>query len=75
MFIFVRCLCSSAVVTPVIYQPDIVQVTSVFIILRNLENKEKQTTVYKDVFTDHVNPFPNFNGGLTKQPRNLSMNE
>ena len=37
-FIFVRCLRSTAVVTPVKYECDIAQVTSVFIILKNWEN-------------------------------------
>ena len=50
MFIFVKCRRNSAVVTPVIYERDIIQVTSVFIILRNWENtenyKEKETDVY-----------------------------
>ena len=40
MFIFVRCLRSSAVVTPVMYERDIIQVTNVFIILINWENNQ-----------------------------------
>ena len=46
MFIFVRCLHSSALVTPVKYERDIIQVTSVFIILKNLENNETEAIVY-----------------------------
>ena len=38
MFIFVRCLRNSAAVTPVKYERDIVQVTGVFITLKNYEN-------------------------------------
>ena len=38
MFIFVRCLRSSAAVTPVKYERDIVQVTGVFVTLKNCEN-------------------------------------
>ena len=38
MFIFVRCLRSSAAATPVKYERDIVQVTGVFITLKNYEN-------------------------------------
>ena len=38
MFIFARCLCSSAAVTPVKYERDITGVTSVLMILKNREN-------------------------------------
>ena len=38
MFIFVRCLHSAAAMTPVKYEPDIIKVTSVFIILSNWKN-------------------------------------
>ena len=38
MFIFARCLRSSAVVTPAKYELDIIQVTTVFIIRKNWEN-------------------------------------
>ena len=37
-FTFVRCLRSSAAVTPVKYERDVIQVTSVLIILKNWEN-------------------------------------
>ena len=42
MFIFVRCLRSSAAVTPVKYQHDIIQVTSVLIILNNWQNNRME---------------------------------
>ena len=38
MFIFARCLRSSAAVTPAKYELDIIQVTIVFIIPKNWEN-------------------------------------
>ena len=38
MFTFVRCLRSSAAVTPAKYELDIIQVTAVFIIRKNWEN-------------------------------------
>ena len=38
MFIFVRCLRSSAAVTPAKYELDIIQITTVFIIRKNCEN-------------------------------------
>ena len=38
MFIFARCLRSSAAVTPAKYELDIIQVTTVFIIRKNWEN-------------------------------------
>ena len=38
MFIFARCLRSSAAVTPTKYELDIIQVTTVFIIRKNCEN-------------------------------------
>ena len=38
MFIFARCLRSSAVATPAKYELDIIQVTIVFIIPKNWEN-------------------------------------
>ena len=38
MFIIVRCLRISAVVTPAKYELDIIQVTTVFIIRKNWEN-------------------------------------
>ena len=38
MFIFARCLRSSAAVTPAKYELDIIQVTVVFIIPKNWEN-------------------------------------
>ena len=38
MFIFVRCLRSSAAVTPVKYEHDIIQVSIVLIIVKNWEN-------------------------------------
>ena len=38
MFIFARCLRSSAAVTPAKYEPDIVQVTTVLVIRKKWEN-------------------------------------
>ena len=38
MFIFARCLRSSAAVTPAKYELDIIQVTTVFIIRKKWEN-------------------------------------
>ena len=38
MFIFARCLCSSAAVPPAKYEPDIIQVTTVLIIRKKWEN-------------------------------------
>ena len=38
MFIFARCLRSSAVVTPAKYELDIIKVTTVFMIRKNWEN-------------------------------------
>ena len=46
MFVFVRCLRSSAMVTPVEYEGDIIQVTSVFLILKKWENNETEIIVY-----------------------------
>ena len=43
MFTFVR---SSAVVTPVKNEPDIMQVTSVFFTLKNWENNETETIIH-----------------------------
>ena len=37
-FIFARCLCSAAAVTPVKYERDIIRLTSVLMILKNREN-------------------------------------
>ena len=42
MFIFTRCLRSSATVTPAKYELDIIQVTIVFIIPKNWENNETE---------------------------------
>ena len=39
MFIFARCLRSAAALTPAKYELDIIQVTTVFIIRKNWENK------------------------------------
>ena len=47
MFKFVRCIRSSAVVTPVKYERDIIQVTSVCIILKQMENNETETIAYE----------------------------
>ena len=41
MFIFARCLRSAAAVTPAKYELDIIQVTTVFIIRKNWENKRE----------------------------------
>ena len=38
MFIFARCLRSSAAVTPAKYEPDIIQLTIVFVIPKKWEN-------------------------------------
>ena len=53
MFIFARCLCISAVVTPVKYEHDILQVNSVFIILKNWGNNRT-----KEI--DLVTPTPGY---------------
>ena len=42
MLIFARCLHSSAAVTPVKYEYDIIQVISVLIILKNWENNKTE---------------------------------
>ena len=45
MFIFARCLRSSAAVTPAKYELDIIQVTTVFIIGKNWENNGTEKIV------------------------------
>ena len=48
MFIFVRYLSSSAVETPAKYEIHIIQVTRVFIIMKNWENNETETIIYAE---------------------------
>ena len=48
MFIFGRCLHSSAVETAVKYVPDIIHVTRVFIIMKKWEHNETEITVYAE---------------------------
>ena len=42
MFIFVRCIRSSAAVTPAKYELDIIQVTAILIIRKNGKNNETE---------------------------------
>ena len=56
MFIFVRCLRSSAAVTPVKYERDIVQVTGVFATLKNCENNGTEEISLVTPTPGHENP-------------------
>ena len=59
MFIFVRCLRSSAAVTPAQHEIDIIQVTTAFIIRKNWENNGTENISLVTPTPDSKDPWIN----------------